>query len=162
MAEACYPNENGGYVVERVITSKFQADALITGRFKGGLSNLIYGNDTDYFVLLGAECILMWNMKVRASRGRREKRKRKNEKNSNGDDTCTSATNLEVELCGALNETMEGYVTKLEASSSTLPKDLKWVKAQFPFFDNPDPVVRIIVAIILGCDVYDGLKGWGP
>ena len=52
MAEACHPNEIGGYVVEKILTSTFQADALIAHRFKRKKSDLIYGNDSDYFVLL--------------------------------------------------------------------------------------------------------------
>ena len=160
MAEACCPNENGGYVEERVLTSTFQADALIAHRFKGGFSDLIYGNDSDYFVLLGRDCIMMWNMKVKnESRNRRGNTKRKHQNNN---ESTFDATTLEVELYGSSNEVMKQYEKNLATSSLTLPKDLKWDEAKYPFFDNPDPVLRAIIAIVLGCDVYEGIKGWGP
>ena len=160
MAEACCPNENGGYVVEKVLTSTFQADALIAKRFKTKKSDLIYGNDSDYFVLLGPDCIMMWNMKIRSEkRGRRGNTKGKHQHNN--DSTC-DATTLEVELYGSSNKVMKQYEENLAKSSPTLPKDLKWDEAKHPFFDNPDPVLRTIIAIILGCDIYEGIKGWGP
>ena len=63
MVEACNQNENGGYVDERVLTSKFQAGSLIASRSISNLNDYIYGNDSDYFVLLGSRCLLLWNMK---------------------------------------------------------------------------------------------------
>ena len=162
MAEACIQNENGGYVVERVLTSMFQADALIARRFKGGLSDIIYGNDSDYFVLLGADCIMMWNMKRSAdSRSNRGRKKNKKNQNNNNESTC-SATYLEVELYGSSNEGIKTYKAKLVTLSPTLPKGLNWEEAKHPFFQNPDPVFRAIIAIILGCDIYEGIKGFGP
>ena len=160
MTEACSPNENGGYVLERVLTSAFQADALIARRFKGGLSDLIYGNDSDYFVLLGADCIMMWNMKLSKRKSGRGRKRKEQSRDDNGE--TYDATSLEVELYGASNEKMKKYKEKLEATSPTLPKNLNWVEAKHPFFKSFDPVFRVIVAIILGCDVYDGIKGWGP
>ena len=71
MVEACSPNENGGYVNECVLTAKFQADSLIARRSVSGLNDVIYGNDSDFFVLLGSKCLLIWNMKVVAGKAKK-------------------------------------------------------------------------------------------
>ena len=63
MNNACCPNENGGYVEEKVLTATFQADSLIASRSKHNLNDLIYRNDSDYFALLGSKCLLFWDMK---------------------------------------------------------------------------------------------------
>ena len=63
MHDACCPNDKGGYVDKRVLTAIFQADSLIASCSQSNLNDLIYGNDHDYFVLLGSKCLLAWNMK---------------------------------------------------------------------------------------------------
>ena len=79
MIDACVLNENGGYFVKScVITSRFQADSFIAYCLMSNLSDFIYGEDSDYFVLLGSNCLLMWNMKAVATNkqcGRKRKQK---------------------------------------------------------------------------------------
>ena len=57
--DVCCPNDNGGYVDERVFTAVFQADSLIASRTMSNQNDIIYGNDFDYFVLLSTKCIML-------------------------------------------------------------------------------------------------------
>jgi hypothetical protein len=157
MVSACSANENGGFVDENVLTATFQADSLIAARSVSNLNDFIYGNDSDYLALLGSECLLMWNMK--ATSGKHRGRKRKN------DDKITSvndATQYEVEIYGACNTQMKELQSRLKDNSSSLPQDLHWKEAEIPFFASPDPILRTLIALSLGCDVFDGIKELGP
>ena len=64
MIGACDKGGNGGVVFENVITAKFQADSVIALRSKNGESDFILSEDTDFFGLLGSNCILIKNIKL--------------------------------------------------------------------------------------------------
>ena len=156
MIGACVPNENGGYVDESVITSIFQADSLIACRSVSNLNDIIYGEDSDYFVLLGRKCLLMWNMKkVAGDKQRGRKKKRKND----GKEIVSDATHYEVEIYGACNVKMENLQSRLIQSKANVPTDLTWKKEEYPLFSSVGPMLRVLVALTLGCDVFDGIKG---
>ena len=93
MVTACNANENGGYVDEDVLTATFQADSLIAARSVSNLNDFIYGNDSDYLVLLGSRCLLLWNMKQIT--GKRRGRKKKNDDDLNSG-SINDATQYEV------------------------------------------------------------------
>ena len=59
MIGACAANENGGYVQERILEAKFQADSVIARRFIANKSDFILAEDTDFIALVGPECILI-------------------------------------------------------------------------------------------------------
>ena len=158
MIEACSPNENGGFVDEDVLTATFQADSLIATRYASSQSDFIYGNDTDYFVLLGSRCLLLWNMKA-AVKKRRGKRK-KNDKSVTS--VNEDATQFQIELYGCCNKYMKELEVKLKEKSATLPQELEWKEAELPFFSFPDPNLRVLIALSLGCDVFSGIKELGP
>ena len=162
MVEACSPNENGGYVDESVLTATVQADSLIATRSVSNLSDFIYGNDSDYFVLLGSKCLLMWNMK--SVPGKTKKRRGRKRKNDSQDENVTSdATQYQVELYGACNIKIKELDAKLKENSLNLPSDLQWKEAEMPLFSFSDPTLRALIAISLGCDIFDdGIKDFGP
>ena len=161
MFGACSPNENGGYVDENVITAKFQADSLIACRSMSNLSDFIYGNDSDYFVLLGAKCLLMWNMNKVTKRKGAGGRKRKNKKKNDEEDLVCDATQYQVEIYGACNEKMREYQATLSKSNTRMPNKLEWKLAEQQLFQSNDPILRALVALTLGCDVFDGVKDLG-
>ena len=39
---------------------------------------------------------------------------------------------------------------------------IEWLPAKFPLFTYKHQMIRALVAIGLGCDVFDGIKGVGP
>ena len=162
MVEACNQNENGGYVDERVLTSKFQADSLIASRSILNLNDYIYGNDSDYFVLLGSRCLLLWNMKgVARNTKKRRGRKRKNDDLDEGSNV-NDATQYEVEIYGASNEKMKELQSKLHQNSLGVPQGLQWKEVELPLFSSPDPMLRVLVALALGCDVFEGVNTLSP
>ena len=96
MVEACIPN--------------VQADSLIVLCFRSQHSNLIYGNDGDYYALLGSKCKMIWN--VQNKKGRQSGRKRPSSESS--DEATKSVTSLQVELYGADNDKMHNYQAQLK------------------------------------------------
>ena len=136
MHDACCPNDSGGFVDERVLTAVFQADSLIASRSKSNLNDMIYGNDSDYFVLLGDQCVLLWNMKK-----------------------MSSSQSYQVDIHGCCNERLKGFQSKLIQRQST-PSQIQWIQAEYPLFASPDPYLRALIALSMGCDIFDGINNF--
>ena len=162
MVEACAPNENGGFVEENVLTATFQADSLIAARSVSNLNDFIYGNDSDYLVLLGSECLLLWDMKAKSGKRKKGRGRRAKQNEEHLDRGVSDATQYQVEIYGACNNKMKELQSKLQGKSAGLPDNLEWKEAEQPFFSLPDPVLRVLIALSLGCDVFHGVNSLGP
>ena len=138
MHDACCPNDTGGYVDERVLTAVFQADSLIASRSMSNLNDFIYGNDADYFVLLGNKCMLLWNMK-----------------------RVTSTKSFQVDIYGCCNVQLQELQSKLPNNQTNATSQIKWTRADYPLFASPDPYLRGLIALSMGCDVFDGISNFG-
>ena len=57
---------------------------------------------------------------------------------------------------------MKELESKLKEKSTSLPQGLEWKEAELPFFSSSDPTLRALVALSLGCDVFEGTKNLGP
>lgn len=128
----------GGYVEEKIIVSEFQADSMISYRILNDLSDIVYGNDTDYFVLLGPK-----HFTIRKSEKRRAKQ-------PNNDDR--------FEIAGSSNALFERIKSILGHQD-----DPKWGKvAGKPALDLESPLMRALVAVTMGNDVWKGQHNFGP
>ena len=134
MVEACAPNENGGFVEENVLTATFQADSLIAARSVSNLNDFIYGNDSDYLVLLGSECLLLWDMKAKSGKRKKGRGRRAKQNEEHLDRGVSDATQYQVEIYGACNNKMKELQSKLQGKSAGLPDNLEWKEAEQPFF----------------------------
>ena len=151
MMNACAANENGGFVQERILEAKFQADSVIARRFIANKSDFILADDTDFIALVGPECILINSIEQKQSTKRGRKRK-----NASQNETSTRCpTSFKVKIVGACNEKMKSLQQKIQESDSTA--------AKYPLFSYPDPSLRGLIALALGSDVFKGcVKDYGP
>lgn len=128
----------GGYMQEKILVSEFQADSMISYRILNDLSDIVYGNDTDYFVLLGPK-----HFTIRKCEKRRAKQ-------PNNDDR--------FEVAGSSNALFERIKSILGHE-----QDPKWGKAaRKPALDLESPLMRALVAVTLGNDVWKGMHNLGP
>ena len=102
---ACNENENGGYVVEDVKKALFQADSLIARRFLENESDIIYGEDSDYWALIGHSCVMMWDV-IKMKSEQEQTNQKKNKQQDEEGEGLTDATRFSVVLTGACNNKM--------------------------------------------------------
>ena len=148
-------NENGGYVSSKILKARFQADYVIALRSLEKKTDFIYSSDSDFAALLGNDCILI-DQVVNKCRGLfKTKRRKKNEKQITLD-----ATSFEVTLDGASNKKMMELEQRLGENKKI--SKITWTKAKRPLFEDKPIRLRALIAIALGCDVFDGIKQCGP
>ena len=41
------------------------------------------------------------------------------------------------------------------------PSSIEWIPAKYPLFATPDPNLRALIALSMGCDVFDGVHNFG-
>lgn len=129
------PSSDHGFVEENIIQAEYQADSLISYRVKNGISHIPFGNDNDYHILLGPEYIVM-----------------------KGVDKAKSKEQDHNLLC-----TISGCSPFLQDDIQELcPRPgITWDDIDAPILNYKDPVIRALVAVILGNDVSFGVKGLG-
>jgi hypothetical protein len=157
---SCDRNENGGFVNEEVHLATFQADSVIAKRFIEKKSNFILAEDTDFAGLIGDECILIKNVKEKA----KSKRGRKPKKSSDDNSVLADATQYDVQLAGSCNKKMNQIRELLNMNTTSVSagnESHKWEEATFPIFQFKCKWLRAMIALTLGCDVYEGVKGMG-
>ena len=129
-------HQNGGVILSDVLVARFEADHLISKRFIEGASSFIYGVDSDYFALIGSKALLISNFKS------------KQIKSKSADQSFT--------ISGCSNVTRLSCMEQFQAASITFT-DLKC-----NIFETDDVMIRGLAAVVIGCDVFSGVKNIGP
>jgi hypothetical protein len=161
MIDACSINENGGFVNEKVIKARFQADSLIAKRSFENKSNFILADDSDFAALLGDRCILIKNIKQLSGL---EKRRGRHSKSNKQQSEIHDSTLFNVDMVGPCNNQMEKLKVRLDKSKVIgIHRDgIVWNKAETPIFRYKNCKLRATIALVLGCDVFKtGLKNIG-
>ena len=130
-------NDNQGKI-EAVQIGLFQADSLIARRAIERKSHFILSSDTDYFVHIGAPCVLIKSFKFARGRGRQKR---------NID--LMKITNIDIGVCA-----LETKTKIMSALSENDKKQLKVVDAKFSLFAEANKFLRATIAVILGCVVF--------
>lgn len=125
----------GGKVDDFITLAKFQADSIICHGVNSGKHHIVFGNDTDYHMLLGPNHIVLRDFKNASKK--------------------SGVVDMRCEISGCSPETMNKV-------KSILTRDkIKWSEAKYPVFNTHNPVLRSLVGITLGTDVWPGIKGVG-
>ena len=127
------PHDVSGGYVSRVQTAEFQADSLMSGMYLSKDCQLIESNDADFVIFLGDNCITIKG--------------------------CTAGGI--VTLSCTSKSTLDDAISCLSDLSK---KKVKWSCPEYPIFEGiVDMKTRILIAVIIGCDVCPGgVKGIGP
>ena len=126
--------------VQPVKVGLYQADALIAKRAIDGLSHMIFGADTDFFVSIGPSCILIKDFFFKRPAGRQKKQIELMELNNI--QLACSSIEMRNRIENALDENMKNEAI--------------FENATYPLLDTDTIRLRSIIAIIIGCDVFVG------
>lgn len=130
-----------GQLNEKVLKAKFQADSLMAYRVHSGESNGVVTMDTDAAVLLGPDHFYIRSIDLHGA-GKKKRKK--------------GVALVTCEIAG-------GSVAKFDELKKSLTRPgIKWEQVKYPVFDHNDVVLRALVSIALGCDVWKGVKNLGP
>lgn len=162
-------NENGGFVTPNIIKAKFQADYVIALRSLEMKNDFIFSADTDFAALLGNECLLIDDVKNNGVGLLKKKRKNKRVKGNNKKaEVIFDASAFEIKLAGVskkkmidLQKRLESYDTGRGIKSIAKGK-VTWTRANRPLFEDRPLRLRALIALGLGCDVFDGVNRCGP
>ena len=124
-----------GYVNSDVLVAKFEADYVIARRFLNGECNFIYGEDSDFYALVGPSVLLLWDFLIQSKKN----------------DLMTST--FDVRGCGR-----RMFVT----CKRTFGDKIAYKEIKFDVFDHSDYHIRAVTAVTMGCDVYAGISRVGP
>ena len=156
-------NENGGYVSSSIIKATFQADYVIALRSIEGKNDFIYSSDSDFAALLGNDCVLIDKVTNQSGGLFKTKRKKKNE-----NQVVFDSTSFLVTLAGVSNKKMAelrkcvGNQAGVTNGGSKKDTKMVWTSAKRPLFEDKPLRLRAMIALALGCDVFQGVKGCGP
>ena len=151
---------SGGYVNVNIIQAEFEADYIISYRFRHNLSDCVYSADGDMSALCGPTCISIRSFK------------NKKKKDVNNNETTNEKPIKFYELTGTSNTVMKNFqkqlqprmssssqttTTSLQTSSSN-QTDITFEEAKYPIFEesNLPPYLIALYAVGLGCDVIPG------
>ena len=150
---------SGGYVHSKILKARFQSDYVIAARSRQEKNDYIYSTDSDFIALLGDDCILINEMKIQSCNLRKRKRL-----NTRDQDSILDSTSFSVSISGGSNKKMTELQHQLEQDTNKLNRNAKiiWTKAKRPLFENKPIRLRALIALTLGCDVFEGLKNCGP
>ena len=122
--------------VEKIKVASFQADSLIAKRYIDRKSHLIMSSDTDFMALIGGECVTVRGFKLSRGRGK------KNKANAN-------IETLEVGCCS--QSTFDDILAVIPSEEKITKRE-----ATHPLFSEKDTRLRGLIAVIIGCDVFNG------
>ena len=156
-------NENGGFVSPKIIKAKFQADYVIALRSLEKKNDFIYSSDSDFAGLLGNDCVLIdkvQNTGGRLLKKKNSKKEKKNAKENKKKEILLDATSFAVTLSGVINRRMSELRQRLEQREKN--SKVIWTRAKLPLFEDKPQRLRALIALTLGCDVFQGIKQCGP
>jgi hypothetical protein len=111
------------------------------------------------------ECNSLQNRKRRRRNVREKpkvKRGRKPQNTVQDPDMLADATNYDVQLAGSCNKKMKEMREVLDNGCSDGHNNSgKWEEAAFPIFQFKNKWLRAMIAVTLGCDIFQGVKGMG-
>jgi hypothetical protein len=141
-------DENDNYgKVEKVRVGFFQADALIAKRAVEKKSHLIVSRDSDFFLLVGQQCLTIRSFTLKKGRGRQSK-----------NIEMMKLTDIEIAVS---NSKMKDML--LESLDSKARDSVKVSDAKYPLFAEDNLFLRASIGVILGSDVcVGGIKKIGP
>ena len=136
-------NIHGGFV-RHVLKDLFQADSLIVYRAIQKKSLRIVSADSDLPLLIGIKSIMIRGFKLSRSRIKKLK----------DDQRLTEVSCIEVSGC--CNKTMS-WVKDIIGTSCDMKKSKRiWKEAKYPVCSDKNERIRVIVAIVLGSDIFVG------
>jgi hypothetical protein len=113
--------------------------------------------------LLGDECVLIKAIKEISSNQKGRKRKESQsdtQLKSNNKDVIDHATCFDIKIAGSCNNKMIELRNTLNGAN-VVTNTTVWQKASLPIFKYKNKWLRAMIALTLGCDVYQGVKGMG-
>lgn len=125
-----------GEVNETIIKAKYQADSMIAYRVRNGISHVSLSEDTDFPMILGPDYICIKKFETKGKK--------------------CGVKDPRFVISGCSPRKMKSVKDKLQREK------IVWSEVKYPVFDTKSPVMRSLVAIALGCDVWKGIKGFGP
>jgi hypothetical protein len=121
--------KNGGFINEKVIKARLQADSLIVKRSFENKNNFILADDSDFTVLLGDRCILIKKIKQLSGFEKHRGRCKWNEQ-------IHDSTLFNADIVGPCNNQMEKLKVRLDKNTiiGIHHDGIVWNKAETPIF----------------------------